>query len=280
MLRDDSYKINFFESEEQEKVLSEDLCEIYTIFKYISNGLVYHDSCLSNLKILELGCGSGENCSIALNHGASFVMGIDLTTSVIQSAHTNFAKASIDPSRYSFTKANLFSSQSLELSLPSASYENFFDRVMSCWLLSQAKSMHDVRELIAIAKKYVRPGGDIVLLIVNPMIIANFPAVRQLPRVENFRLVDVLEDGDHFKMRSQILHPFTEEVIMEVTHNVFSIEQVKNTAGEIGLQIKHSGNLELSQRDDQLSYPFEMISQELSKDTTMGYFLHLRKPNS
>ena len=146
-------------------------------------------------------------------------------------------------------------------------------------MVSQAKNLNEVREHILVAKKYVKPLGDIVLLMVNPLIIENFPAVKQLPRVENFRLVEVTEENDHYKMRSQVLNPFTEEVLMDVHHNVFSTDQVKSIILELGFQIKHSGNLELNQRDDQLSYPFEMISQEISKNITMGYFIHLKKPN-
>ena len=278
MLRDESYRIEIFENEEQEKVISEDLCEIYTVFKYISTGLSYHRNCLRNLKVLEIGCGSGENLSMALNHGASYVAGIDLSSSIIQAATSNFTKAGIENNRFLFTKANLFSLQSCELSLPPYQYENYFDRVMSSWIISQAKSLNDVRELISIAKKYLKPNGDLVLLLVNPLIISNFPAVKQLPRIENFRLMDVTEEGDHYKMKSQILQPFTEEVLMEVCHNIFSIEQVKSVLDEMELNVKHCGNLELTPRDDQINYPFEMISQELSKDVTMGYFLHAKKP--
>ena len=149
---------------------------------------------------------------------------------------------------------------------------------MCCWIISQAKNLNDIRELIQICKKYLKPNGDMVLLLVNPLIIANFPAVKQLPRVENFRLVDVIEEGDHYKMKSHILQPFTEEVLMEVVHNVFSIDQIKTVVAELDLAVKHSGNLELTPRDELVSYPFEMISHELSKDTTMGCFLHVKKP--
>lgn len=280
MLRDEPYRIEIFENEQQEKLLSEDLCEIYTLFKYISNGLNYHRNCLRNLKVLELGCGSGENLSLAISHGASFVAGIDTTSSSIQSANSNFAKSQIDPSRFLFAKGNLFSSQSVEFSLPLNHYEGFFDRIMSCWVISQAKNLNEVRELIGIAKRYLKANGDMIILVVNPMIIANFPAVRQLPRIENFRLVDVIEEGDHFKMKSQILQPFSEDAIMEVSHNVYSIEQIKSVLDEFGLSVKHCGNLELTPKDDHNSYPFEMISHELSKDTTMGYFIHVKKPKN
>ena len=215
---------------------------------------------------------------MALNHGATFIAGLDLSSSVIQAAQSNFSKASIDQSKYLFTKANVFSAQSVELCLPPSHFDEFFDKVMSCWMISQAKNLQEVRELVSVAKRYVKPLGDIVFLLVNPLIIANFPAVKQLPRLENFRLVDVHEENDHIKMRSQILHPFTEDVIMEVFHNVYSIDQIKNVMTELGLQVKHSGNLELSQRDDQLSYPFEMISQEITRDTTLGYYMHVKKP--
>ena len=131
MLRDEPYKIDVFDTEEQDKVLSEDLCEIYTVFKFISTQLHYHSNCLNGLKILDLGCGSGENCSLALNHGAAFVAGLDLSSSIIQSAQSNFAKASINQSKYFFAKANVFSSQSVELNLPPGQFENYFDKVMS-----------------------------------------------------------------------------------------------------------------------------------------------------
>lgn len=278
MIIDDSYRLDFFDSEEQDKLISEDVCEIYTVFKYISTGLHYSTKCLRGLKILDIGCGSGENCSLALSHGAEFVAGIDLSTSVVQAAQNNFYKASIDQSRFFFAKANIFSMQSVELNLPISTFENFFDRVMSSWTISQAKSLNDVRELLYLSRRYIKPGGDIVILIVNPLIIANFPAVKELPRIQNFRLVDIIEDNDHFKLKSHILHPFTEEVLMEVNHNIYSIEQIKNIIHELGLQFKHSGNLELIQRDELARYPFEMISKELSKDVTLGYFLHLKKP--
>ena len=278
MLRDESYRIDAFDTEEQDKIISEDLCEIYTIFKFISNQLHYHSKCLNALKILDLGCGGGENCSMALNHGAAFIAGLDLSSSIIQAAQSNFNKASIDQAKYLFTKANVFSAQSVELCLPLSHFEGFFDKAMSCWMISQAKNLQEVRELINVAKRYVKPLGDIVFLLVNPLIIANFPAVKQLPRVENFRLVDVREENDHIKLHSQILHPFTEEVIMDVYHNVYSIDQINTVITELGMQVKHSGNLELSQRDDQLSYPFEMISQEIARDTTLGYYIHVKKP--
>ncbi|OMJ65880.1 hypothetical protein SteCoe_37478 [Stentor coeruleus] len=278
MIIDDSYRLDYFDSEEQDKLISEDLCEIYTVFKYISTGLHYNSNCLRGLKILDIGCGSGENCSLALSHGAEFVAGIDLSSSIIQEAQNNFSKANIDNSRFLFAKANIFSMQSVEFNLPLCTFENFFDRVMSCWTISQAKSITDVRELLFLSRRYIKPGGDIVILIVNPLIIANFPAVKELPRIQNLRLVDVIEDKDHFKLKSHILHPFTEEVLMEVNHNIYSIEQIKNVIHELGLQFKHSGNLELTQRDELARYPFEMISKELSKDVTLGYFLHLKKP--
>jgi 2-polyprenyl-3-methyl-5-hydroxy-6-metoxy-1,4-benzoquinol methylase len=277
MIRDESYKIDVFESDEQDKVINEDFYEIYTVFKFISLQLNYHSTCLNGLKILDIGCGSGENCSMALNHGASYVVGVDLSANVIQTANSNFNKASIEPSKFLFAKANVFSVQSVELSLPSITFENFFDRVMSFWMISQAKNLNEVRELLQTSKKYLKPSGDMVLLFVNPLIIANFPNVKQLPRLENFRLVEVVEENDHYRMRSQILNPFTEEVIMDVNHHVYSISQINSIVCELGLQVKHSGNLELSQRDDQLSYPFEMISQEITKDTTMGYFMHIKK---
>ncbi|OMJ89841.1 hypothetical protein SteCoe_7923 [Stentor coeruleus] len=278
MLIDDSYRFDFFDSEEQDKLISEDFCEIYTVFKYISTGLHYNSNCLRGLKILDIGCGSGENCSLALSHGAEFVAGIDLSASVIQAAQNNFSKASIDQSRFYFAKANIFSMQSVEFNLPVSTFENFFDRVMSCWTISQAKSLNDVRELLYLSRRYIKPGGDILILIVNPLIIANFPAVKELPKIQNFRLVDVVEDDDHSKLKSHILHPFTEEVLMEVNHNIYTIEQIKDIIHELGLQCKHSGNLELIQRDELARYPFEMISKELSRDVTLGYFLHLKKP--
>jgi SAM-dependent methyltransferase len=229
------------------------------------------------LKILELGSGSGENLSLALEHGAYFVAGLDLSPSLIHSSLSHFHHAGIDAERFLLNKANIFSLSSCEMSLSFDVYGEFFDKVFSCWTVSQARSLQEVRELIGIAEKYLKPNGDLVLLIVNPLIIQNFPQVKVLPRIENFRLVDVEAKDDHFKVRAEILQTFSEEVMMEVFYNVFAVQDILEIAESFGLSMKKVGGLDMSPKDDFIPYQFEMICKEISKDVTLGNFVHLKK---
>lgn len=277
MFSDDSYLTQTSTYEDLDKFISDDLPEIYTIFRYISNNLTYHQSCLQNLKVLELGSSSGENLSLALEHGASFVAGLDPSQSMVQSSINQFEKARIDLEKFSFIRANIYSFNSCELNIPS-SFKHFFDKVFSCWAISSAKSLLEVTQLIKVAIKCLKANGDIVLVFVNPKIVENFSVVKDLPRIENFRLVDVEQETDHFRIQAQILEPYSEKPIMNVSYNVFQLEDIEKILNEFGFVVKHSGALQMKSEDEYVSYSFDMISKEISKETTLGYYMHVKRP--
>ena len=272
-----SHRIQIFDTQETNKLISEDMYEIYTIFKYISSSLTYHDNCLKSLKILEIGSSTGENLSLALSHGASFVAGLDPSFSLVSSSSSQFEKSGIDSSKYYFTRANIFSYASCELSLDPAVYSNYFDKVFSCWAISQAKSLSEVNELVSIGEKYLKSNGDMVLVFVNPQVVFNFPQVKLMPRIENFDLVEVNEVEDHFQVQARILEPFSGEELMRVSYNVFALEDIEKIAQGVGLVVKRTGGLEMVPSDELVNLPFQMICKEISKEVTLGFYMHLKK---
>lgn len=277
MQADYSIKSQSNSYEDLDKLISEDLPEIYTIFKYISNNMTYHRTCLKNLKVLEIGSGTGENLSLALEHGAEFVAGIDSSQFVLESSRNQFEKNGIDPDKFSFIRANIFSFHSCELNFPS-SFNHFFDKVFSCWAISSAKSLHEVSQLLKVASKVLKSNGDIFLVFVNPGIVNNFSMVKELPRVENFRLVDIEEEDDHYKIQAQVLEPYTDEPIIDVEYNIFSLKDIEEILNDLGFLVKHSGGLQMRPEDEYVSYSFDMISKEISKEVTLGYFIHAKRP--
>ena len=280
MMTENSHRIQIFDTQEINKLISEDMYEIYTIFKYISSSLTYHENCLKSLKILEIGSSTGENLSLALCHGASFVAGVDPSFSQVTSSTSQFEKSGIDSSKYYFTRANIFSYASCELSLDPQIYSNYFDKVFSCWAISQAKSLSEVHELISIGEKYLKNNGDMVLVFVNPQVVFNFPQVKIMPRMENFELVQVNELEDHFQVQARILEPFSDEELMRVSYNVFAIEDIEKIALEVGFEVKRTGGLEMVPSDELESLPFRMICKEISKEVTLGFYMHLKKRRS
>lgn len=65
-------------------ISANDLIEIPTIRKMLPD--------LTNKKVLELGCGYGENCQYCLDQGASYVLGTDISKNMIHIAFKNVQK--------------------------------------------------------------------------------------------------------------------------------------------------------------------------------------------
>jgi hypothetical protein len=259
----------------EEADLLEDQSEIRTIFKYIGINLHYSSTCLTNLKVLELGSSHGENLLLALNHGASFVAGLERSQSSTDSSNLIFRDAEIIPNKYFFCRANIFSLNSCELNIPSF-YQHFFDKVFSCWGISQAKSLQEVKEMMKIVSKYLKPNGDALMIFANPMTVENFPLVKDLPRTENFVLEEVEKIADHFRIRARILQSFDQEDL-EVFYNVFLMQDLEEVVERTGMKVKKTGPLQVWPNDESTCYPFDMITKEISKEVSLGCFMHIKK---
>lgn len=69
-------------------ISANDLIEIPTIRKMVPN--------LMDKKVLELGCGYGENCKYFLDRGASYVLGTDISKNMINIAKENVKNEKCD----------------------------------------------------------------------------------------------------------------------------------------------------------------------------------------
>lgn len=257
-------------------VISQDLYEVLTVFQYISVNLTYSQTCLRGLKVLEIGCGAGEYCKLALDHGAEFVLGLDLSSQQINSAKMNLVDSDTNESSYSFIRADYFHSSAIEIGIVDK-YSSYFDKAMSFWTLSMAKNFNELNEVIRNANKFIRDKGDAVFLVINPNIVEEFETFKDLPRIENMEFVSVEEYEDHFLLTSNVLEPNTGDAILKINYHVYSQVQLSKVFSDNNFEIKHSGPLDLTLEDNHLNVPFKDLSKEISKSYSFGWYIHVRK---
>ena len=261
----------------ENSLISLDHHELYTVFYYLSININYSSTCLTGLKVLEIGCGAGEYCKSALNHGAQFVLGLDISTYQINLAKMDFAESEVPESCYLFEKSDYLHEFAMCREIINR-YSSYFDKAMSFWTLSMAKNTSEVLEIVKNVFRLIKNKGDAVFLVVNPGIIEHFQTFKSLPRIENMEFTGVEECEDYFLLTCNILEPYSSEIFMEVKHNVYSLDQLKKIFSTFNLEIKHSGPLDLVPEDDQLALPFKSLSREISKEYSLGWFIHVKKP--
>lgn len=262
-------------SKEPSSVVPQDLNEVLTVFQYISLNLTYSQTCLRGLKVLEIGCGTGEYCKLALDHGARFVLGLDLSTHQINSAKMNLAEFDMYESLYSFIRADYLHSSAMEIGIVDK-YSAYFDKVMSFWTLSMAKNYNEVNEVIRNANKLIRDKGDAVFLVLNPNIVDEFETFKDLPRMENMEFVSVEECEDHFLVTSNVIDDNSNEAVLKIDYHVYSENQLRKAFLANNFEIKHSGPLDLIPEDSHLSVPFKDLSKEISKSYSFGWYFHVK----
>jgi ubiquinone/menaquinone biosynthesis C-methylase UbiE len=109
-----------------------------------------------NLKVLEVGCGNGQNCLNLLDaHADARFVGIDYIDEMVAAANANKAERSIPDERVRFLVGNV-----LELSLPHASFDVVFtDR---CLINLNTDSLQ--HQAIASLAKLLIPGGHLLMI--------------------------------------------------------------------------------------------------------------------
>ena len=109
-----------------------------------------------SLKVLEVGCGNGQNCLNLLDaHPDAAFVGIDYIDEMIGAANANKVEKNIADERVKFFVGNV-----LELSLPLAS----FDVVFTDRCLINLNSDFLQHEAIASLAKLLTPGGHLLMI--------------------------------------------------------------------------------------------------------------------
>lgn len=107
--------------------------------------------------VLDLACGFGFFGRELLRQGASKVMGVDISASMIELARQESAR---NKEAIEYKVANV-----LDLGiLP----QGPFDRATAAWLFNYAQSPEDVETMFAIVAKNLKPGGKLIAYTVEP----------------------------------------------------------------------------------------------------------------
>lgn len=111
-------------------------------------------------RVLDLGCGYGWHCIWAAEHGASSVLGVDLSEKMLTVAREKIQNNESLSSRIEYRRSSIE-----ELDLP----ESSFDLVLSSLALHYIEDYTDVVEKVRL---WLRPGGMFVFTVEHPVFTA------------------------------------------------------------------------------------------------------------
>jgi SAM-dependent methyltransferase len=110
---------------------------------------------VSNLRIVELGCGEGITCRALAERGAQFVVGVDISSAMIEAARSALAP---DPALIQYVVSSISDVPSLEA--------GSFDCVVSVMTLMD---LPNINAAMGTAKRLLKHGGFFVFSITHPI---------------------------------------------------------------------------------------------------------------
>ncbi|KAJ5606118.1 S-adenosyl-L-methionine-dependent methyltransferase [Penicillium lagena] len=137
------------------KQLPSDLLDTATLLAHLGN--------IQGMDVLDLACGTGFMSGKAIEHGARRVVGIDISSGMIQAARRQFES----DSRFEFYTADC--SKPINMGK--------FDVVFACWLLNYASSVEEQLAMWQNILDHLKPGGRCIGVVPNfDMLEAPFPS--------------------------------------------------------------------------------------------------------
>ena len=113
---------------------------------------------ISGMNVLDFACGSGYLTRENLNHGAKHVLGVDISSKMIESAYERARpqdKGKIEYECHDCTKPRVFAGAP-------------FDLVTSVWGLNYAKDSEELEGMFRLISQNLRSGGRFVGLVPTP----------------------------------------------------------------------------------------------------------------
>ncbi|KAK6369894.1 uncharacterized protein PV06_01760 [Exophiala oligosperma] len=114
------------------------------------------------VSVLDLACGTGYYSRLVLSWGASRVVGVDISSAMIEAARSQ----SEDSSRLTFLVGDC--SRPLSLKNAWSEKEERFDIVLGAWLLNYASSPSDLVSMFGNVSSHLKPGGHFVGVTPHP----------------------------------------------------------------------------------------------------------------
>ncbi|MCI5764357.1 class I SAM-dependent methyltransferase [Actinobacillus porcinus] len=175
---------------------------------------------LQGKRLLDLGCGTGEHLALYLEQGADFVVGVDLSESMLKQADINLS-----------TKRPHFSLYQSSMEQLSELPENDFDIITSSFAFHYVQ---DFPKLLADIKAKLKPNGTLVFSQEHPIVTAYQGGERweknaqkeQIAYRLNFYRDEGERDRSWFKQPFKTYHRTTATIINQLIEAGFQIEKM------------------------------------------------------
>ena len=237
------------------------LAEFYTVAYNVAAVKTANPS-LSDLKLLDLGCGNGELCAEFLTRGAQKVVGIDISRDMLSNC-TPSEKAH-------FHHGSIFELQEMRTIL--SEDLGTFDGVSAVWSSSFASSVEALQALFHLVKASLRPNGTFVMIVSNPAIIWDTQEVIANADLKNYSVQCIQEEPAFSKMNVCFRDLTTGEPLVDFTSNCFKIETVLECFRTAGLTSVRHGALDIDPNSPNLGYELERFRNYVDqKGSTMCF---------
>ncbi|KIX09114.1 uncharacterized protein Z518_00192 [Rhinocladiella mackenziei CBS 650.93] len=114
----------------------------------------------SGAKVLDLACGTGYYSRLLLSWGASQVVGVDISSAMVEAAESSCSQSGISPNRLSFRVGDCIQPLVLD--------SGPFDVVLGAWFLNYASTPAEMRNMFANISANLKPGGHFVGITPHP----------------------------------------------------------------------------------------------------------------
>ncbi|CAG9322775.1 unnamed protein product [Blepharisma stoltei] len=213
-------------------------CEEYNVIKELALNREFSDNCLENMRILDLGCGSGEFVAHMIQKGAQTAIGIDISQKMIDDANNLLSSQPQLSSRFSFAKANCFSIENVQEILPLEKYAGYFDAITSIFLLCYAQSERELNDLFCLCNKYLKENGTFAFITTNPRIALEFPEYQEKTKTGGFRLLSLQENNGLPLLEGGFCDIDTNELRFTVSNIIYSRAQIQSASEQNGFEIE------------------------------------------
>ncbi|OMJ77848.1 hypothetical protein SteCoe_22483 [Stentor coeruleus] len=221
------------------------LTELYTTLKCLRD---HTSNYAEGLRILDLACGCGELLLEFLKNGASFVSGMDISSTMISASASTLAEISSD--RFSLHIGDCLSSEVLESVYSSVK----FDNITANWLINYSESVDKLRSFFKTCHGLLNPKGRIFCIFTNDSMIDNLEESESKVHIVTsyYKILEKFDTHAHAQLR--LINPKTSEVIIDTQINIFRKNTIVQCLEETGFRVLRISPIDI--RDDYAEFGY------------------------